>query len=119
MPFLDLKVNVQVADEQDLAKQLSKVSAETLGKPEAYITVCVTVNKTLTFGGTFEPAFSLSVVSLDNLSTELNEKYSAAFTKFLAEKLGIPNDRGYIIFSDPGRGYLGFQGTTFATIFKS
>jgi phenylpyruvate tautomerase len=40
-----------------------KVGAETLGKPEGYITVNITHNETLTFAGTFDPAYVLSVVS--------------------------------------------------------
>ncbi|KAJ7221688.1 Tautomerase/MIF superfamily [Mycena pura] len=119
MPYLELMVNVDIKDEKAFALELSKVGAEALGKPEAYITVSVTVNQTLTFAGTFDPAFSLSVVSLDNLGPEQNEKYSAILSKFLDDKLGIPSDRGYICFQDPGRGYLGYKGTTFATIFKS
>ncbi|KAF8191487.1 Tautomerase/MIF superfamily, partial [Mycena galopus ATCC 62051] len=94
-----------------------QIGAETLGKPEAYITVSITHNKTLTFGGTFEPAFALTIVSLDNVNPEANEKYSAILSEFFKEKLGIPNDRGYINFCDPGRAFLGYKGTTFATIF--
>lgn len=41
---------------------LIQVGAKALGKPEAYITVSITHNKTLTFGGTLEPAFALVVV---------------------------------------------------------
>ncbi|KAJ7043042.1 Tautomerase/MIF superfamily [Mycena alexandri] len=117
MPYLELMVNVQVPDEKALALEFSKLGAQTLGKPEAYITVSITYNKTLTFGGTFDPAFALTITSLDNLNTEANEKYSLAFSEFFKEKLNIPNDRGYITFNDPGRGFLGFKGTTFATIF--
>ncbi|KAF8061640.1 Tautomerase/MIF superfamily [Lyophyllum atratum] len=119
MPTLDFTTNVKLADPKAFALDFSKFSAETLGKPELYITVKVTYNETLTFGGTFDPAFQLSVVSLDNLNEELNEKYSKAFFDFFKRELNVPGDRGYVTFVDPGRGFIGHQGTTFATIFGS
>lgn len=101
--------------------RIPQAGAEALGKPEAYITVSVTYNKTLTFAGTLEPAFALTVVSLpplflesftapnqscyclqvslDNLSPEANEKYSKALSAFIKEKTGAPSDRGYMYAS--------------------
>ncbi|KAJ7778624.1 Tautomerase/MIF superfamily [Mycena maculata] len=117
MPYLELMVNVQIPNDTEFALEFSKAAAEALGKPEAYITVSITYNKTLTFAGTLEPAFALTVTSLDNLNPEANLKYSAIFSEFLQSKLGIPNDRGYITFNDPGRAFLGYMGTTFETIF--
>ncbi|KAJ7287086.1 Tautomerase/MIF superfamily [Mycena rebaudengoi] len=119
MPSLVLMTNVQIPNPSEFALEFSKVSAAVLRKPEAYITVSVTYNATLTFAGTLEPAFALSVTSLDNLSPDANEEYSATLSRFFQEKLGTPADRGYITFTDPGRGYLGFKGTTFATIFAT
>ncbi|KAJ7043043.1 Tautomerase/MIF superfamily [Mycena alexandri] len=117
MPYLQFMVNIQVPNETEFALELSKHGAKTLNKPDALMSVSVTYNKTLTFAGTLEPAFALTVISLDNLNTEENERYSVAFSKFIEEKLNIPSDRGYITFQDPGRGFSGFKGTTFATIF--
>ena len=45
---------------------------------------------------------------MDNLSPEKNEIYSKAFFGFVEEKLGVPHDRGYVGFNDPGRAYLGY-----------
>lgn len=117
MPTLDLTTNVKLADPKAFALDFSKFSADTLSKPELYISVKITYNENLTFGGTFEPAFQLTIVSLDNIDVELNERYSEAFFDFFKEKLNVPGDRGYINFHDPGRGFLGHQGTTFASIF--
>ncbi|KAJ7168357.1 Tautomerase/MIF superfamily [Mycena crocata] len=134
MPYLELLVNVEIPEETEFALEFSKVSAKTLGKPEEYITVSVTYSKTLTFAGSLDPAFALSITSLDNLNPEANEKYSAKLSEFFQDRLGIPNDRGYMsvisfrgsfytaktcfrTFHDPGRANLGFKGTTFATIF--
>ncbi|KAL1685590.1 Tautomerase/MIF superfamily [Schizophyllum commune] len=135
MPVLDLTVNVQIPDAKALSLELSKVGAKILGKPESYISVLIKVNETLTFGGTHDPAFQLVITSLGNVNPAANEKYSKAFSEFLKEKLGLPNDRGYMFvhllplhqirmlthhlraFIDPGNANLGYQGTTFATIF--
>ena len=40
----------------------AQFAAETLGKPEAYISVHLDANKPLTFNGSFEPAFLLNIV---------------------------------------------------------
>ncbi|KAM5542653.1 hypothetical protein V8D89_003614 [Ganoderma adspersum] len=117
MPAIEIRTNVTVADPKAFVKELSKFSADNLGKPEAYIGVHLVQEQTLTFGGSFDPAFLLSITSLDNLPPENTEKLSKAFATFIQEKLGIPHDRGYILFNDPGRANIGFQSTTFVTIF--
>jgi len=117
MPSLSLKTNVKIADPKAFSLEFSKFGAEVLGKPEGYITVDYTYNETMTFAGTHEPAFTLTIISLGNLAPHQTEKYSATISKFLKEKLGLESDRGYILFQDPGNANLGFKGTTFATIF--
>ncbi|SJL04715.1 related to Macrophage migration inhibitory factor [Armillaria ostoyae] len=117
MPSLELKTNAVISDPKAFALEFSKESARILGKPEAYITVSVTPAPIITFAGTTDPAFTLLVTSLDNLSPEKNEKYSKELAAFLGKSLSLPHDRGYITFLDPGRAYLGYQSTTFATIF--
>jgi phenylpyruvate tautomerase len=117
MPTLNLTTNVKIPDAKAFALEFSKLGADTLNKPELYINVIVTYNELLTFGGTFDPAFTLRIDSLDNINTEANEGYTKAFFQFFKEKLGIPGSRGYIAFIDPGRGNMGHEGTTFNTIF--
>ncbi|KAJ2926347.1 hypothetical protein H1R20_g10755, partial [Candolleomyces eurysporus] len=106
-----------ISDERVFVLEFSKFAAKILSKPEQYISVNVKYNPTLSFAGTFDPAFLLAIVSLDNISPEKNDEYSKELFSFLKEKLEIPDTRGYINFSDPGRAYLGYQSTTFATIF--
>jgi phenylpyruvate tautomerase len=88
-----------------------------LGKPEKYIAVSYRYNEFLSFRGTFEPAFLLTVVrppslpkssdlhdvppytfqtSLDNLTPERNEAYSSDLCKFLETEIGAPGNRGYM-----------------------
>ncbi|OBZ75583.1 Macrophage migration inhibitory factor [Grifola frondosa] len=107
MPSLELKTNVAIADPKAFCLEFSKLAAKTLGKPEVYISVSYTHNEYLTFNGTFEPAFLLAINSLGNITPDLNEGYSKVFFEFFKSKLGISDDRGYILFTDPGNAYIG------------
>ncbi|KAI0781402.1 Tautomerase/MIF [Trametes elegans] len=117
MPALDLKTNVAVADPKAFTLAFSKFAAETLKKPESYISVNYTHTDNLTFNGSHEPALLLHITSLDNISPTQNEEYSKAFFAFFKEQLGVPDNRGYITFYDPGRAYLGYKSTTFGVLF--
>ncbi|PAV19534.1 Tautomerase MIF [Pyrrhoderma noxium] len=114
MPYLNLTTNVKLDDAKAFALDFSKFSAKVLKKPESYIAVSYTYNDTLTFGGSFEPSFQLSVISLGNINPEVNVTYSKAISDYLGEKLGTSNSRGYITFVDPGYENLGYSGKTFA-----
>jgi len=117
MPSLVLETNVKVNDPRTFVQNFSKASANALGKPEKYISVSYRYNEHLSFAGTFDPAFLLVITSLDNITPERNEAYSKDLFELINKELGVQGDRGYITFYDPGRAYLGYQGTTFAQIF--
>ncbi|KAF8894732.1 Tautomerase/MIF [Infundibulicybe gibba] len=106
MPAVQLVTNVKTPDAKLFALKFSKFSVEVLGKPESYITADIQYNETLTFAGTFDPALTLTVTSLDNINPDANEAYSKKFFDFFKQELGVPGDRGYI-----------YKGTTFASIF--
>ena len=85
-----------------------------LGKPETYISIQYNYNECLSFAGTLDPAFLLVIVSfqaiyhiipyllrhvqtsLDNLTPDANEKYSAALFDYFKEKLNVKGNRGYM-----------------------
>ncbi|KAH9051490.1 Tautomerase/MIF superfamily [Lactarius vividus] len=117
MPFLAIETNVKLSDPKEFVLALSKLGANILKKPEKYISISYQHNEFLTFSGTFDPAFQLTVISLDNITPESTEAYSNTLFAFLKDTLGVPGDRGYIVFNDPGRAYIGYEGTTFAQIF--
>ncbi|KAH9890600.1 Tautomerase/MIF [Cubamyces lactineus] len=118
MPALDLKTNVRVADPKAFSLEFSKYAAETLKKPEAYISVNYNYSELLTFNGSFEPAIILTIHSLDNINPQANEEYSKKFFAFFKEKLGVSDDRGYITFIDPGRANIAYKSTTFEALWK-
>ncbi|KAI0253808.1 Tautomerase/MIF, partial [Lactifluus subvellereus] len=107
----------QVTDPRSFVLNFSRAAADLLEKPEQYISVSYRYNEFLSFHGTFEPAFLLTITSLDNITPERNETYSSGFFTILERELGTRGERGYITFYDPGRANLGHQGTTFAQIF--
>jgi len=117
MPTLLLQSNVKIDDVKAFSLEFSQLGANVLKKPLKYMAVSYSYNESLSFGGTFDPAFVLSVHSLGNISPEKNVQYSKALFEFLQNKLGVPGSRGYIVFDDPTNAYMGHEGTTFATIF--
>ncbi|XP_006458545.1 hypothetical protein AGABI2DRAFT_200279 [Agaricus bisporus var. bisporus H97] len=106
MPYLVLNTNVKVADPKAFAAEFSKFAAETINIPEAYINFQFNYNDSLIFGGSFDPCFNLSIAN--NLQPEMNEGYSKKIFEWLDAKLGVKHDRGYILFTDPGSGQIGY-----------
>ncbi|OAX39171.1 hypothetical protein K503DRAFT_690177, partial [Rhizopogon vinicolor AM-OR11-026] len=79
----------------------------TTRKDLKYFNVNFLYNPYLTFGGTFDPALMLNVMSLFNVNVENAVVWSKAFAEFFQEKLGAPSDRGYMAFHDPGAEFIG------------
>jgi phenylpyruvate tautomerase len=97
-----------------------------MAAPEKYVLVNIKYNPFLTFGGSCDPAFLLTIVSryrldawsctnhstsaqlkLGDSNPEANIKYSAALFSFFEQKLGVPGDRGYITFNNVGGSCIG------------
>ncbi|KAK0184081.1 Tautomerase/MIF [Armillaria mellea] len=106
MPIIELTTNVKVPDSKAFTTALSQKSAEILGMTK-YVTVTYKYDESMIFGGTYDPAFTMNVLTV------------LGFFEFFEKELGIPNDRGYIVFNDPGADRLGYKGTTFNIILAS
>jgi len=113
MPHVILSTNVQLPDDKALVLQLGEASSKILGKPVAAFLIQYRYDPNLAFAGTFEPAWMLQVYALGVISEENNEKFTAGYWEF-AQSLGLPHDRGYITFFDPGWENWGARGTTLA-----
>ncbi|KAK7449764.1 hypothetical protein VKT23_013239 [Stygiomarasmius scandens] len=118
MPAIELKTNVKIPNLQEYMKEFSKLSAEILEAPEEYVCVLVLHDQPMTFKGTPEPAFLLSIISLRS-DPDINVKYSAAFCDHLKKTLDIDGDRGFISFANPGPAYLGHKGTTLEALWAN
>ncbi|KAK7023998.1 Tautomerase/MIF superfamily [Favolaschia claudopus] len=116
MPVLELVVNIEVPDHPEVSLKLTRLAARLLNRPEARIATYISTNKTLTFAGTSEPAYLLTVIAIECLDTQANVTYSSAFAEFFESDLGLAKDRGYIIFEDPGSDRIGLEGTTWAAL---
>lgn len=114
MPLLRLETNVTVPEEKQktLLASLSKLVAETIGKPEAY--VMVTVNPVaIQMSGTAGDAAFVDVRSIGGLSGEVNRRLSERICAQLRHSLGIPPERIYLNFTDVAASDWGWKGNTF------
>ncbi|KAL5524762.1 hypothetical protein ACEPAF_9908 [Sanghuangporus sanghuang] len=117
MPEINLTTNIKVDDPKALVLELSELAAEVMGKKESLIQARYIYSEYQTFGGSFDPAFSLEIRDIYS-SPEASEKCSKAFSEFLTAKLGVNNNRGFVICLNPGAEHIGFMGTTVANFLK-
>ncbi|KAF5373143.1 hypothetical protein D9758_001531 [Tetrapyrgos nigripes] len=111
MPVVDFKTNVKIPNVEEYVKDLSKLSAPLVGYAEDYICVSVLHGQPMSFKGTFDPAFLLSITLIGS-TPDNNSKLSAAYFEHFKKTLGIDDDRGYITFIDPEKSNVGFKGMT-------
>ena len=112
MPLLVIATNTAVDNQQDLAMQASRLTAEILGKPESYVMVKIKPEQTLIFAGSNAPAAHVKLKSL-GLPENRTADYSEKICAFLKEILDIDGGRIYIEFSSPERHMWGWNGGTF------
>lgn len=114
MPLLKLETTVDLPDDKRkaLLASLSKIVAETIGKPEHYVMVTVNPVAILMSGKPGNAAFA-DVRSIGGLSEDVNRQLSQKICRELNESLGIPQDRVYLNFTDVKAGSWGWRGNTF------
>ena len=112
MPLLKLHTSAPAGENLLLA--LSQTVAGTLGKPEAYVQTCLVSGAAMSFGGSTGNSCLVEVSSIGALDAERTRALSAAVCPLLSERLGIPQDRIYIVFHDVPRHCWGWDGRTFA-----
>ncbi len=111
MPYCGLQTNAKVGDKESLAKKLSTVVAQELGKPEMYVMVSVE-EKEMTFGGNTQPCAFVDLRSI-GLTSSQTPKLSKAICDLLEKEIGVKPDRTYISFAD-AKGYMwGWNSSTF------
>ncbi|CDI84483.1 macrophage migration inhibitory factor, putative [Eimeria acervulina] len=93
----------------DVEKGLSKL----LGKPVQYINVSLTRGE-MRHGGSNEPAASVCVNSIGNITTETNNKICVELVTFCQNHLKIPVDRVFFCFSDMDAANVGIGSRVFA-----
>ena len=112
MPLLDISTNIAIDNQQELAKQASKLTAEILGKPESYVMVKIQPEQTLLFAGTSAPAAHIKLKSL-GLPENRTADFSKKLCSFIGSALNIDSNRIYIEFASPERHMWGWDSGTF------
>lgn len=114
MPLLKLETTVVFSEDKRkaLLATLSKMVADTIGKPEQYVMVSVAHSAMLMSGKAGEAAF-VDIRSIGGLTHDVNCKLSQQVGKLLNESFGIPQDRVYLNFADVDAGNWGWNGSTF------
>lgn len=114
MPLLKLETTVTLSDNQrqQLLASLSKIVAETIGKPEQYVMVTIGPAAILMSGKPGNAAF-VDVRSIGGLNADVNGQLSQKVCALLTQSLRVPPDRIYLNFSDVEAGNWGWNGSTF------
>jgi len=114
MPLLKLQTSVPIPDanRDALAKELSAIVAEAIGKPERYVMVTL-AEGTICMNAELAPAAFVDVRSIGGLSGNVNRQISERVCAKLQETLSIPPDRTYLNFTDVPGSSWGFNGSTF------
>lgn len=101
MPLCVFQTNVPSKDiPEGFEKELSQLLADILSKPIERISVTLQPEQRMCRGGTNEPTCLVIIWSIAVFSAENNPAYADKLYPFIAEKLGIPNDRIVLLFHD-------------------
>jgi len=116
MPLIQLDTSCDLSDgdkKESVAKTLSSLAAEGIGKPQQYVMACVHDNATMTLGGEAGPCALVTIKSIGGLSKAVNQSLSAQIGQALASALAIPQDRIYLTFEELAPTHWGWNGSTF------
>jgi phenylpyruvate tautomerase PptA (4-oxalocrotonate tautomerase family) len=114
MPLLKLETTVVLTEDkrQALLASLSKIVAETIGKPQQYIMVTTSQAAMQMSGNSGDAAF-VDIRSIGGLTSDVNRNLSQKVCKLLNDTLGIPQNRIYLNFTEVEAGHWGWNGSTF------
>ena len=112
MPLLSIRTNCQLNNKKELALEASKLTAQILSKPEAYVMVSIEDSQALIFAGNDQPAAYVELKSL-GLPEDQTSDLSSSLCTFINERLDIDSARIYIEFSNAERHMWGWKDGTF------
>mmetsp|Transcript_32731 Transcript_32731/g.61477 ORF Transcript_32731/g.61477 Transcript_32731/m.61477 type:complete len:216 (+) Transcript_32731:44-691(+) len=113
-PSLFVQTNINLGDKKmEFMKAASKAVAESLGKPESYVAVCVQDGQDIIWGGSDAPCALCKVISLGSINKDNNGALTKRVSELLAE-FDVPPNRIYVNFFDLERQNVGYNGATFA-----
>jgi phenylpyruvate tautomerase len=114
MPLLKLETTVVLSEDKRQAPlaSLSKIVAETIGKPQQYVMVAASQAAMQMSGSPGNAAF-VDVQSIGGMTGDVNRKLSQKVCQLLHDSLGIPPNRIYFNFADVQASHWGWNGSTF------
>jgi phenylpyruvate tautomerase PptA (4-oxalocrotonate tautomerase family) len=114
MPLIKIETNVGLTDDKRraLLEALSKIVAETIGKPEQYVMVVVNSASMLMSGKPGDTAL-VDVRSIGGLGEAVNGQLSQRICAFLKQSVSIPPERVYLNYTDVDGANWGWNGKTF------
>jgi hypothetical protein len=102
-----------VNDEYALTTDLSHHLAIRYQRPESSVAVTIRHSACLCLGGSFQPAYLLTISTLQSLmKPEYNKRNTAMIQSFMSDTLGVPADRGIIRFAPIQEENLAMSGRT-------
>jgi len=116
MPLIELDTSCDLSDadkRQALAKTLSALAAEGIGKPEQYVMACVRDKVAMTMGGTAGPGALVTIKSIGGLSKAVNQALAGRISQTLQNELHIPQERVYLTFEEFAPTHWAWNGNTF------
>lgn len=114
MPLLQLHTSAAIADAERgaLLQSASKLIAETLGKPEAYVMVALRQGP-MCMAGELGPAAFADLRSIGGLSPAVNKRLAAKLCALIEQALHIAPERIFLNFTDVPPASWGHNGDTF------
>ncbi|KAI1143607.1 Tautomerase/MIF [Hypoxylon sp. FL0543] len=95
----DLKTNVIIKDEFSFITDLSYHLSNRYQRPMSSIVINLTHGCCMMFGGSFDPAYTLTIHALPSLVQPTTNKRNAALVqRHIQETLGVVPSRGYVRF---------------------
>ena len=115
MPLIKVNSSVrcEAAKKEEVVKELSKITAEVIGKPETYVASVFEDDAVISYGGEIGPGAFVEVRSIGGIGGQVNKDLSAKISACLKEKLGIDSSKIYINFYDVSGSDWGWNGSTF------
>ncbi|KAK2009201.1 macrophage migration inhibitory factor [Colletotrichum eremochloae] len=112
----DLRTNVIINDEFSFITDFSYQLSIRYQRPVSSIVVNLQHGACMLFGGTFEPAYTMSIHALSpEVGMAKNKRNSALLQKHLQEALGVPPARGYVKFVEVPADCMAVNGKTTAS----
>uniref|UniRef100_A0A7S2XZL5 L-dopachrome isomerase n=1 Tax=Fibrocapsa japonica TaxID=94617 RepID=A0A7S2XZL5_9STRA len=114
MPFANIITNVDLSAEQkqEVLDAVTGAVCSTLGKPDAYMAVNLTVSSSMMFGKSTDPCAVVNVQSI-GFGRSSNKGTICSEISDTLSSVGIPAERVYVNFADFSASDWGMGGNMF------